>query len=40
MIKKNKVGNTNLEITEIGIGTAPIGGWPVEVSGSYQIQLH
>ena len=34
-IKKNKIGNTNIEITEVGMGTAPIGGWPKEVS-SYQ----
>ena len=31
-IKKRKIGNTNLEITELGMGTAPIGGWPIEVS--------
>jgi len=28
MIKKRKIGITNLEITELGMGTAPIGGWP------------
>ena len=32
MIKKRKIGNTNLEVSELGIGTAPIGGWPVAVS--------
>ena len=31
-IKKRKIGNTNLEITELGFGTAPLGGWPIEVS--------
>ena len=28
MIKKNFIGNTNLSLTELGVGTAPIGGWP------------
>jgi len=28
MIKKRKIGNTDLEVTELGMGTAPIGGWP------------
>lgn len=32
MIKKRKIGNTNLEVTELSMGTAPIGGWPVSVS--------
>ena len=32
MIKKRKIGNTNLEVSELSIGTAPIGGWPIEVS--------
>ena len=31
-IKKNQIGKTNLKVTEIGMGTAPLGGWPVEVS--------
>ena len=31
-INKRKIGNTNLEVTELGMGTAPIGGWPIEVS--------
>ena len=31
-INKRKIGNTNIEITELGMGTAPIGGWPIEVS--------
>ena len=28
MMKKNIIGKTNLSLTELGIGTAPIGGWP------------
>ena len=32
MIKKRKIGNTNLKVSELGIGTAPIGGWPVAVN--------
>ncbi len=31
-INKRKIGNTNVEVTELGCGTAPIGGWPVPVS--------
>ena len=31
-INKRKIGNTNLEVTELGMGTATIGGWPIEVS--------
>ena len=31
-IKKRKIGDTDLEITELGMGCAPLGGWPVEVS--------
>ena len=27
-MKKNLIGRTNLSISELGIGTAPIGGWP------------
>ena len=32
MIKKRRIGNTNLEVTELSMGTAPIGGWPIEVN--------
>ena len=32
IIKKKKIGSTQLEITELGMGTAPIGGWPIEVT--------
>ena len=32
MIKKRKIGKTNLEISELGMGTAPLGGWPIEVN--------
>ena len=28
MINKRKIGKLDLEITEIGMGTAPLGGWP------------
>ena len=27
-MKKNLIGQTNLSVTNLGIGTAPIGGWP------------
>ena len=32
MIKKRKIGNTNIEVSELGFGCAPLGGWPVAVS--------
>ena len=32
IIKKNRIGSTQLEITELGMGTAPIGGWPIAVT--------
>ena len=32
MIKKRKIGNTNLEVSELSMGTAPIGGWPIAVT--------
>ena len=31
IINKRRIGNTSLEISELGMGTAPIGGWPIEV---------
>jgi len=31
MIKKRQIGNLDLYVTEIGIGTAPLGGWPIAV---------
>ena len=31
-IAKRKIGDTDLAITELGMGCAPIGGWPVAVS--------
>jgi len=31
MINKRKIGKLDLEITEIGMGTAPLGGWPEAV---------
>ena len=32
MIKKRKICSVNLEVSELSMGTAPIGGWPVEVN--------
>ena len=32
MINKRKIGNTNIEVSELGFGCAPLGGWPVSVS--------
>ena len=32
MIKKRKIGNTGIEVSELGCGTAPIGGWPIPVT--------
>ena len=32
MVDKRKIGQLDLEVTEIGLGTAPIGGWPIEVN--------
>ena len=32
ILNKRKIGKTNLEITELAMGTAPLGGWPVAVS--------
>ena len=31
MIKKRQIGNLDLYVTEIGLGTAPLGGWPIAV---------
>ena len=31
-IQKRKIGKTNLEVSELGLGGAPIGGWPVLVT--------
>ena len=32
MIRKRKIGKTNLEVSELSMGTAVIGGWPIEVN--------
>ena len=32
MIKKRKIGKTDLEVTELSMGTAPLGGWPIATS--------
>ena len=34
MINKRKIGKTNLEVTEISMGTAPIAGWPSPISSN------
>ena len=31
MINRRKIGNLDLQVTEIGLGTAPLGGWPIAV---------
>ena len=31
-VKKRFIGKTNIKVSELGFGTAPLGGWPVEVS--------
>ena len=32
MIKKRKIGKTSIEVSELSMGTAPIGGWPIAVN--------
>ena len=32
MINKRKIGTTDIEVSELGFGSAPLGGWPVAVS--------
>ena len=32
MINKRQIGNTDIEVSELGFGCAPLGGWPVSVS--------
>ena len=32
MINKRKIGNTSLEVSELGMGTAPIGGRPKAIN--------
>ena len=38
MIKKRKIGGTNLEVSELSMGTAPIGGWPIAVNEEQSFQ--
>ena len=38
MFKKRKIGNLNLEVTELGMGTAPIGGWPIAISETIALE--
>ena len=32
MVNKRKIGKTNIEVSELGFGCAPLGGWPLAVS--------
>ena len=32
MINKRKIGKTDIEVSELGFGCAPLGGWPVAVT--------
>ena len=32
IINVRKIGNTDIEISELGMGTAPIGGWPTSTN--------
>ena len=32
ILNKRKIGNTSLEVSELGFGGAPIGGWPTLVT--------
>ena len=38
MIKKRKINSVNLEVSELGMGTAPIGGWPKAVNEKQSFQ--
>ena len=37
-MNKNIVGKTNLLICDLGIGTAPIGGWPNDIDENTALQ--
>ena len=32
MINKRKIGKTDIKVSELGFGCAPLGGWPLSVS--------
>ena len=32
MIEKRKIAKTDIELSELGFGCAPLGGWPAAVS--------
>lgn len=38
MIHKKRIGNTSLEVSQLSMGTAPIGGWPSEVNEEQAFQ--
>ena len=38
-MKKNFIGNTNLSLTNLGIGTAPIGGWPKALGEDQALEI-
>ena len=38
MIKKKYIGKTNLKVSELSMGTAPIGGWPIAVTNEKAMQ--
>lgn len=38
MIKKRYIGKTNLKVSELSMGTAPIGGWPIAVTNEKAMQ--
>ena len=38
-MKKNQIGKTNLSLTNLGIGTAPIGGWPKALNENKALEI-
>src|ERR1700757_380770 len=39
MLKRNKIGTTNLEVTELGLGGAPMGGFRATISDAEATML-
>ena len=37
MINKRKIGNTDIEVSELGFGCAPLGGWPMSVQMNKEV---